>query len=66
MIECYFCGKQIESIQAAIAQEWWPSVWEIDYSKQPTAETDISYPVCPTCGETECELIDGELCVVIE
>lgn len=64
MIDCYFCGKPIESIQTAIAQEWWPSVWEIDNEKG--TETDIAHPVCPTCGETECELIDGELVRIIE
>lgn len=52
MLECYFCGKKIESTEAAVAANWISSF--IDYEDAAEHEHDgfeVNEPVCCECQE---------------
>lgn len=56
MLECYFCGKTIESTEAAIEAGWVPAFWD------PNGDVEILEPVCPDCRTKHLELDEtGEL-----
>jgi hypothetical protein len=56
MLECYFCGKKIESTEAAIEAEWVPGFFD------PNGDVEILEPVCPGCNAEHLEADEtGEL-----
>ena len=42
-MQCVFCGKQIESVEKAVEQDWYPDFWD--------CERHYQGPVCPQCVE---------------
>lgn len=54
MVECYFCGNQVETIEEAIELHWIPSFFDGD--------SEVSEPCCPECCKKNLRIgEDGEL-----
>lgn len=52
-IECHFCGTKVESLEAAIQADWFPSFY--------IGDDETCNPFCPGCREKNLRLAeDGE------
>lgn len=51
-VECYFCHRRIDGVEAAIEEGWIPSFWDAG------DEYETPEPVCPGCIDTHLEPAD--------
>jgi hypothetical protein len=59
MLVCHFCNAEIESVEAAVENDWVPSFW------YPGDASECNSPVCGNCADEVLELDeDGELVYV--